>query len=348
MQSLDYLAEKVSLSPQIDQALKAGFDLVVSISGGKDSDAMTRVLHHMRFHQARAWTGRMILLHSDLGRAEHNITPRYIERFAQCMDLPLHVIQGGDLVDVMKARKSKLNAQGKDIPFWPSAKARYCTSDLKRSPISKFLRHWTGKQGRVVCAIGLRAEESSARAKKPIMKQRTGVHTKTRMAYDWLPIHHFTLTDVWNAIGYELDEIRAIQVQNRGLSPETLFHTQPDFHPAYSQSNERLSCALCIFGSLGDLKNGAAQNPAVYREYVQMEIDTGFSFQPKRWLGDVAPDLLTPEMRVQLEQAKSPKKLHQPSTTTSLRHHIQKKAADDTTHQPNQCTTVAPLQLPLF
>lgn len=348
MLTLDQLAEKVSLPPPIDHALKSGFDLVVSISGGKDSDAMTRVLHHMRFHQSRGWGGHMILLHSDLGRAEHQITPRYIAHFAQQIGLPLHVIAGSDLVDVIQARKIKLEAQGKNIPFWPSAQARYCTSDLKRNPINRFLRHWSGKQGRVVCAIGLRAEESTSRAKKPIMKERIGVQTQTRIAYDWLPIHHFTLSDVWNAIGYEPDEIRAIQEQSRGLTPEQLLIAHPDFHPAYSQSNDRLSCALCIFGSLGDLRNGAVQNPTVYREYVQMEIDSGFSFQAHRWLGDVAPDLLTPETRVGLEQAKTHKRQHQPSTILADIAHGQKKEADDTTYHFNENASPKPLQLPLF
>lgn len=217
MQTLDQLAEKVILPPKIDAALKAGFALTVSISGGKDSDCMVRVLHHMRFRQSRGWTGEMILVTSDLGRAEHQITPRYIERFAKELDLPLHVIDGGDLVDVMKARKVRLEEQGKSTPFWPSAKARYCTSSTKRDPISRFLRHWSGKQGRLICAIGLRGEESRARAKKPVMKERVSVHTKSRNAYDWLPIHDFTLEDVWHTLGYEQEMLRAKQAACRGL-----------------------------------------------------------------------------------------------------------------------------------
>jgi len=320
MQTLDQLAEKVSLPPQIDQALKAGFDLVVSISGGKDSDAMTRVLKHMWYGQARGWTGQMLLLHSHVGRAEHKITPRYIQRFAEQMALPLHVIDGVDLVDVMKARKAKLEAQGKAVPFWPSAKARYCTSDLKRNPINKFLRHWSGKRGRVICAIGMRAEESASRAKKPVVKTRAGVQTKTRTVYDWLPIHNFTREDVWHTLGYELDELRAIQTQSHGLSPEAILKSDFRAHPAYALGNDRLSCGLCIFGSLGDLRNGAAQNPEVYREYIQLEIDSGFSFQPKRWLGDVAPHHLTLEMKVALETAKSRtgKRYQQPARTNLI------------------------------
>src|SRR5687767_1300201 len=108
MQTLDQLSEKVALPPVIDQALRSGFDLVISISGGKDSDAMTRLLHHMGFNQRRSWHGRMILVHADLGRAERKITPTYVQRFASELGLPLHIVQSGDLVDVIKARKSRL------------------------------------------------------------------------------------------------------------------------------------------------------------------------------------------------------------------------------------------------
>lgn len=311
MLTLNELTEKVALPSEIDHALKMGFDLAISISGGKDSDAMARLLHHMRLHQARGWNGRIILMHAHLGRAEHQITPQYIARFANQLGLPLHVVDGGDLVDVMKARKLKLEAQGKHAPFWPSAQARYCTSTCKRDKLSAFLRHWSGKTGRVICAIGLRAAESTTRAQKSIFQPREGVNTLSRIAYDWLPVHHFTTGEIWNALGYSLDELQALQAQFKGTAPHEVFRSSFKAHPAYGLGNARLSCGLCIFGNLGDLRNGASQNPEVYREYVQLEIESGYAFQPQRWLGDVAPELLTPEMQIAFQRAKTqPPKQH--------------------------------------
>lgn len=304
MLTLDQLTEKVALPREIDHALKRGFDLAISISGGKDSDAMSRLLYHMRFHQPRGWRGRIILLHAHLGRAEHLLTPRYIARFANQLGLPLYLVDGGDLVDVMKARKAKLEAQGKQAPFWPSAQARYCTSSCKRDKLSAFLRTWGGKTGKVICAMGLRAAESSSRAHKPIIQPRVGVQTQSRTAYDWLPLHHFTIAEVWNAIGYSLDELHSLQTQFKGMTPDQIFETSFKAHPAYALGNERLSCGLCIFGSLGDLRNGARQNPEVYREYVQLEAESGYAFQLGRWLGDVAPELLPPDLQAALQEAK--------------------------------------------
>ncbi|MBZ0307107.1 MAG: phosphoadenosine phosphosulfate reductase family protein [Anaerolineae bacterium] len=309
MLTLDQLTEKVALPTEIDHALKRGFDLAFSISGGKDSDVMSHLLYHMRFHQPRGWRGRIILLHAHLGRAERLITPRYIARFADQIGLPLHIVDGGDLVDIIKARKAKLEAQGKQVPFWPSAQARYCTSSCKCDKLSAFLRTWAGK---VICAMGLRAAESPARAHKPIVQLRSGVHTKTRTAYDWLPLHHFTTAEIWNAIGYSLDELHNLQAGFKGMTPQQIFETSFKAHPAYALGNERLSCGLCIFGSQGDLRNGARQNPEVYREYVQLEAASGYAFQPGHWLGDVAPELLPPELQTAFQAAKGQPPQSQP------------------------------------
>lgn len=299
--------DRLAMPEEVSARLRDGYDLAISISGGKDSDAMTRCLLEMR--RQEKWPGRVVLVHADLGRAEHRITPAYVERFANSTGEELQVIFGKDLVDYMKRRMYKMREEKKDAPFWPSSASRYCTSDTKRSPISKFLRHWSDEAtSRVICAMGLRAEESPARAKKPVFKARNQVHLTSgkRSAYDWLPILHFTLEDVWETNGYSLDELAALQDHYANWTQQAIFDEGVfNAHPAYALRNERLSCALCIFGNQGDLRNGAAQNPTVYREYVDMEISSGYSFQPKgKWLADVMPELLTPEQLLAINALK--------------------------------------------
>ncbi|MEZ4672300.1 MAG: phosphoadenosine phosphosulfate reductase family protein [Anaerolineae bacterium] len=86
--------------------------------------------------------------------------------------------------------------------------------------------------------MGLRAQESQTRASDPVFSLRTDTSalTKGRFVYDWLPIHDWTETDVWDCI------------RRHGN-----IH-----HEAYSLGNHRLSCALCVLASLNDLINGAA------------------------------------------------------------------------------------------
>jgi hypothetical protein len=55
--------------------------------------------------------------------------------------------------------------------------------------------------------------------------------------------------------------------------------------------NERLSCALCIMGSLSDLQNGIRYNPELAETLISMEKESGFSFQMNRSLDSVQKGL---------------------------------------------------------
>ena len=58
------LLKKIALPPDIETALDKGASLVISISGGKDSDAMCELLPLL--HKSRGWTGKLALVHADL------------------------------------------------------------------------------------------------------------------------------------------------------------------------------------------------------------------------------------------------------------------------------------------
>ena len=144
--------------PDAITLLRNGAALVLSVSAGKDSDAMSHDIINMR--RREGWPGTAIMLHADLGRAEWHNTPDYVRDLAQRKGVPLHVVrwQHGDLIDRIWQRYYKDPTR----PCWPSAKIRYCTSDLKKGPLNRAMRQLF-PTGNVVCAIGLRAGESSAR-----------------------------------------------------------------------------------------------------------------------------------------------------------------------------------------
>ncbi|MBZ0276420.1 MAG: phosphoadenosine phosphosulfate reductase family protein [Anaerolineae bacterium] len=123
--------------------------------------------------------------------------------------------------------------------------------------------------------MGLRAQESQTRARRPTFALRTDTSapTKGRFVYDWLPIHDWTEADVWDCIRWNGDV----------------------YHTAYTYGNRRLSCALCVLASLNDLVNGAVHNPDTYREYCRIEAVTSYSFRKGFWLSDVKPELLPQE-----------------------------------------------------
>lgn len=256
-------------SPKHDpiRLLREGAALVLNVSGGKDSDAMCHYLLERR--QAEGWPGDAAMVHADLGRAEWHNTTDYVRDLAQRKNVLLHIVRWthGDLIDRIWQRYYADPSR----PCWPSSKVRYCTSDLKRAPISRWIRH-TYPTGRVVCAMGLRAEESSARAKKPTASVREDCTAPTlnRLTLNWLPIHDWSETDVWDCIR-----------EHGGTA-----------HPAYALGNRRLSCACCVLASVNDLLNGAVHNPETYRELCRIEAVTGYSFRKDFWLSDLKPDLL--------------------------------------------------------
>ncbi len=70
--------------------------------------------------------------------------------------------------------------------------------------------------------------------------------------------------------------------------------------------SSRVSCCYCILGSQRDLLAAARchENHGVYRQLVSLEFESTFPFQPGRWLGDLAPQLLDHELRGALACAK--------------------------------------------
>jgi len=268
------------IPPTIRTALDNGATLVISISGGKDSQAMLNTL--TAAHRNFGWSGSLPAVHANWGRAEWPQTLGHCKTLCVQAGIPLTVVQrtpGGDLVDRWKERMETLRGTGK--PFWSSAAQRYCASDLKRNPINAFLRQST----HVVSAEGIRAEESPARTQKPVWAVRDAITTRTRAAYTWYPLFDWPVADVWDACETSLDDLaRRRQLFRAGSHHEALDGWPA--HPAYVFGNQRLSCALCILASKNDLMIGAQHNPDLYRELVDMENESGFSFRSNFALKD--------------------------------------------------------------
>jgi hypothetical protein len=71
-------------------------------------------------------------------------------------------------------------------------------------------------------------------------------------------------------------------------------------HEAYTvYGSSRVSCCFCVLSSQRDLAAATrcAENQAVYWDLVGLEAASTFPFQQTRWLGDVAPQWLTEELR---------------------------------------------------
>lgn len=265
----------VAITPQIERAMDQGAALAISISGGKDSQAMAIALADL--HRARGWKGECFLITADLGRIEWPETAAQIQRIADMTGLRLVTVRrsdGQDMIDHWVARGRRMQAQGKQARPWSDAGNRFCTSDMKRDPIDIYLRRYSA----VVVAMGIRAQESTARSKKPISRVRPKLSCQSRLALDWNPILHWSLTDVLAACGHTWWDMRQRQLlAGSGKTEQALLGWS--LHPAYVFGNERLSCQFCILASENDLANGAAHRPDVLADLISIEDEFGFTFQ---------------------------------------------------------------------
>lgn len=263
----------INQPPEVLEALQNGAHLILSVSGGKDSDVMSYVLH--KWHQQQGFKGDLVMVHADLGRMERTETSEYVDKLALRVGVPLYIVRHSKY-DLLEGFWQRYRTRP-DAPPFSSAAARYCTSDWKRAPISKWIRNHYPSDATVICAMGLRAEESSARAKKPILRLRPDCQAKSkdRMVWDWNPILHWTEQEVWAGIKL-----------NGNI-----------YHPAYDDGNERLSCGCCVLACGGDIQNGAYNRPETFRSLVDLEIASGFEFQQNKPIWTVAPDLLTDKQK---------------------------------------------------
>lgn len=250
-------------------------------------------------YTSHGWTGTIYAIHADLGRAEWPQSMPMCEQIAAKHGWHLEIVQRtkGDLVQQIGDRMKTLIGTGK--PFWPSASARYCTSDQKRDPINKILRN----HKLVISAEGLRAEESTTRAKKPQLAIRKRITAKrlrdlplaealdarrpdNRLALDWYPILDWKVAQVYERCGHSLTELDwRRELYAAGREAEALDGWT--MHPAYVFGNERVSCMLCILATANDLRNGATHNPKLAEHYFQLEVIGDSTFKSGKSLADI-------------------------------------------------------------
>ena len=225
----------------IEKLISRNALFVVNHSGGKDSQVMLIKLKRL------VPASQLLIIHAELPGVEWEGTEEKVHEYAE-----------GIPVIVTRANKTffeMVDHRG----MYPSPKYRQCTSDLKRGPIEKAIRHYLKANpqfnGLIVNCMGLRAEESSARSKAITFKYHKRNSAAGREWYDWLPIHEMLETEVFNTI------------DQAGEVP----------HWAYKAGMSRLSCCFCIMSNKSDLVTAARLNPELYHKHVETEKRIGQS-----------------------------------------------------------------------
>lgn len=224
-------------------------------SGGKDSQAQ-RILVSAVVPRAQ-----IVVVHAPLGEVEWPGALEHAQEGAERHGLAFLTAPARKTFFDMVAHRHRTRP---DAPAFPQAANRQCTSDLKRDPIVREVRRYAKAHGfpSVVTCMGLRAQESRARAKRAVLTLSARYSTAARPWWEWLPIHHLTTAEVFAAI------------EGAGERP----------HPAYASGNERLSCMFCILGSASDARNAALHNPELFEKYAALERITGSTLHPSKSL----------------------------------------------------------------
>lgn len=260
-----------------DELIRDADWVVVSSSGGKDSQAMLSYV--VRRAKALGMLDKVVVVHANLGRAEWEGTRELAELQARlCGVRRFEVVTSGiDFLDRVEIRHGKLKAkaekealergedpaQAKVAPAWPSSSARWCTSGEKRGPIRTLYTRLTdelahlGRPVRILACIGQRAAESTQRAKLAGVEIDRGASNGRRHITTWRPIHTWNDRKVWREIA-------------RSRLP---------YHPAYDWGNRRLSCVFCVLGCNSDLVNGARRVPELAVAFAQTEAKIGADFR---------------------------------------------------------------------
>jgi len=276
---------RVASEQEVDALITVDAPVAVGVSGGKDSQAAA--LATFAHLDAVGHAGPRLLIHSDLGRVEWDESLPVCERLAERLGTDLIVVRrkSGDLMDRWLSRwessiRRYVNLETVTLVLpWSTPSMRFCTSELKTHIIGAELRRRFRGQT-IINVTGVRREESTTRAKCTIASWEAD-----RKVISWRPIADWTITQVFDCI------------TAAGLIP----------HVAYTHFGmSRVSCRFCIMQNEQDMRAATmvAETHNLYRELVGLETVSTFAFQGSRWLGDVAPHLLTKQERAAFIEAK--------------------------------------------
>ena len=258
----------------------SGALFVCNHSGGKDSQAMFKWLYD---HVPKE---HLIVIHAVLPGADWEGTLEHIQKTSY--EIPVYVVRANKTFFEMVEHRG----------MWPSPAFRQCTSDLKTSPISKFIRKYCKDHNYdlVYNCIGLRAEESDPRARKDPFALNKKLTTKSRKVYTVLPIHDYSVSDVFGSYGNSMEELaRRRQLYALGFKEAALCDWPFIYTYVYGMS--RHSCKICIMSKKDDLLCSARHNPEHFERYIAKEKEINHQF--------INPGHSTPSLSTLLRESRS-------------------------------------------
>jgi 3'-phosphoadenosine 5'-phosphosulfate sulfotransferase (PAPS reductase)/FAD synthetase len=196
-----------------DRGKLDGKTIVASVSGGKDSAAMSLWLTEHGLEHRRVWANT---------QWEAQVTEDYIRGPLTAKLGPIDEVAGPRGFEELAIHKG----------MFPSRLKRFCTTELKVKPIQRYM---AAIDDDLVNAVGIRADESAARAKMTRWEWNESFD-----CWVWRPMLEWTMDDV-------------VAIHKRhGLLP----------NPLYLQGASRVGCWPCINARKSEITLVAETDPA--------------------------------------------------------------------------------------
>jgi len=275
--------------------------IVVSTSGGKDSQTMLRRI--VALCKPLGIVNRIVAVHADMGQVEWPGVPELAAEQAAHYGVRFEIVSRpqGDLLQHVLDRSKTLRERAKNDPPVPSPTNRYCTSDHKRDQVAKVL---------TTLASETRADPGKAVMPwmKPSQRFCTSDHKRdqqakllTRLAQEK---GRGRRVRVLQCMGMRAGEsparakLRPFYLDKRTSNGKKTVHIWLPIHGmsdvevwadvkasgvrhhwAYDIGMPRLSCCFCIYAPKAALVLAAKRMPELAQKYVDVENEVGYSFR---------------------------------------------------------------------
>lgn len=228
---------------------------IVGYSGGKDSTLTLQLVFEMLLDMAPGDRRREVHVVANDTLVESPLLSSYVERMleklrtaADTLRLPLHVVKTTPAPN----DTFWVNLIGKGYPA-PSRSFRWCTDRMKIQPTSQYIKSKVAEAGQTILLLGVRASESSARAK--LVKNysahgRLNPHNDLQGCWVFRPIVDFTTEEVWQTLlqrrppwgGTHRELVTLYRNAQGGECPLVIDQSQA---PSCGTSSSRFGCWTC-------------------------------------------------------------------------------------------------------